>query len=374
MTEPTQPDREPAAAPPPPPTPAVESPSSGPAEALPPDASPDAALAEMAQAEVAQAPQSAEALPPDAAVAPVAVEPVQPGPSVVAADAAEASPTTPAPAPGRRPATILGYLGAAFLGIVIGAGALALATGRVGSASPTPSPTPAPSEAPAGNAIGRPDAPVTIEVWADYQCPFCRLEDLLFGGALEREYVTPGVARIVFRDFAFLGQESTGAAIAARCAGRQEPAAQRRYHDALYAFQQGENQGRFVRKNLVQIAGIAGVPDAKAFEACLDDPAIAQAVAAETDAGRKVGVSSTPTMRLLGPGGERVLTGFSQAWPPLRDAIESVRVPGASPVPGGSAAPSSGSPATSGPPVTAQPGSPAPSSTPSPAPGGTPKP
>jgi protein-disulfide isomerase len=251
--------------------------------------------------------------------------------------------TTPARGPGPRRLMVLGYLGALILGAAMGAGGLALATGGA-VPSPSPAPTPAPSagptEPPAGNAIGRPDAPVTVEVWADYQCPFCRLEDLLFGGAVDREYVTPGIARVIYRDFAFLGQESIDAAVAARCAGAQDPAAQLRYHEALYAFQQGENQGRFARANLVQVAEIAGVPSQAAFAACLDDPAVAQAVADETTAGRDVGITSTPTLRLRGPGGERVLTGFSRAWPTLRDALEAVRV----------AAPESPSPTASAPP------------------------
>jgi len=269
--------------------------------------------------------------------------------------APDASLATPLPPPSQAATTqarghwprrllVLGYLGALILGAVLGAGGLALAMGGA-TPSPSPAPTPVPSarptEPPAGNAIGRPDAPVTVEVWADYQCPFCRLEDLLFGGALDREYVTPGITRVIYRDFAFLGQESIDAAVAARCAGAQDPAAQLRYHEALYTFQQGENQGRFARENLVKIAEMAGVTSQAAFTTCLDDPAVAKAVADETTAGRNVGVTSTPTLRLRGPGGERVLTGFSQTWPTVRDALEAVRVaaPG-SPSPAGSASPS----------------------------------
>ena len=110
----------------------------------------------------------------------------------------------------------------------------------------------------------RPPAPVTIEIWADYQCPFCRLEAMVFGGSMERAYVLPGTARIVYHDFAFLGQESIDAAVAARCAGRQDPGAYWRYHDLLFASQQGENQGAFSRANLVTLAGIASL-DATAF-------------------------------------------------------------------------------------------------------------
>ncbi len=233
-----------------------------------------------------------------------------PGPSDVAAAAAPGNGA-------RRRAAVLGWLVALALGVVIGVAGFAISTGAIGSGGAVADPrAPAGPTAAAGNTFGRPDAPVTIEVWADYQCPFCRLEDLLFGGAIDREYVTPGIARVVYRDFAFLGQESIDAAVASRCAGAQEPAAQLRYHDALYTFQQGENQGRFARENLVQLAEIAGVPSQDAFTACLDDPAVAKAVADETTAGRNVGVTSTPTLRLRGPGGERVLTGFSRTWPP----------------------------------------------------------
>jgi len=280
-----------------------------------------------------EAPDAAPAVP---APGTAEIAPADPLPPVPPAPSDQAAPEAPGSSPRRL--VVLGFLGAIALGAVIGAAGLSLATGGA-----APSPSPVPTASPAGNTFGQPDAPVTIEVWADYQCPYCRLEDQLFGGAIDREYVTPGIARVIYRDFAFLGQESIDAAVAARCAGAQEPAAQLRYHDALYTFQQGENQGRFARPNLVQVAEIAGVPSQAVFTACLDDPAMAKAVADETTAGRNVGITSTPTLRLRGPGGERVVTGFSQTWPPLRDAIEAVRVAAPaspSPAPSTSASPS----------------------------------
>ena len=107
---------------------------------------------------------------------------------------------------------------------------------------------------------------------------------MVFGGSLERAFVLPGTVRVIFRDFAFLGQESTDAAVAARCAGRQDPGAYWRYHDLLFAAQQGENQGTFTRANLVTFAGLAAL-DATSFTACLDDPSVAKAVA-RRDRGR----------------------------------------------------------------------------------------
>ena len=252
-------------------------------------------------------------------------------------------PTRTGPPPTRRmPLAALGYLAAAIVGALLLGGSL-VAVGGVGRAVPSPPPTPTPPPNIAnGPSLGTPAAPVTIEIWADYQCPFCRLEAMVFGGSMERAYVLPGTARIVYHDFAFLGKESIDAAVAARCAGRQDPGAYWRYHDLLFASQQGENQGTFSRANLVTLAGIASL-DATAFTACLDDPAVAKAVADETAQGRALGIASTPTLRITGPAGTRMLTGFSQSWAAISDAVAAVESApaSASPGPGGSRAPAS---------------------------------
>ena len=257
-------------------------------------------------------------------------------------------PTRTRPWPPRRmPLVALGYLAAAVVGALLLGGSL-VAVGGVGRAVPSPSPDADAAPERRERTVARTSAaPVTIEIWADYQCPFCRLEAMVFGGSMERAYVLPGTARIVYHDFAFLGQESIDAAVAARCAGRQDPGAYWRYHDLLFASQQGENQGAFSRANLVTLAGIASL-DATAFTACLDNPAIAKAVADETAQGRALGIASTPTLRITGPAGTRMLTGFSQSWAAIRDAVAAVESApaSASPGTGGSRAPaSSGAPA-----------------------------
>jgi protein-disulfide isomerase len=240
------------------------------------------------------------------------------------------------------------------------------AAGRL-KPDPTPVPTAAPTPAPTpglvteGFSIGAADAPVTVEVWADYQCPFCRLETVAYGPAIIREFVMAHRARIVFRDFSFLGQESTDAAVAARCAGKQDPTAYWRYHDILFVVQQGENQGTFSHDNLVSLARIAGI-DQAAFKTCLDDPAIAAEVAASTAEGRSLDVESTPTTRITGPGGTKVLKGFSPDWTVVRDAILAAEKPQASPsgspapsTSGGAASPGESAGPTGTPPASVQP-------------------
>ena len=305
-----------------------------------------------------------ESLPPD----------VDPGQAALAAETPITSPNTPEPpvngsgaepldfvatepvvpgrsqpvtaGRGRGPVVAFGYLAAALAGALLLAGSL-VAFGGVGRAAPSPSPTLAPTPTPPPNAANGPSlgsaaAPVTIEIWADYQCPYCRLEATVFGGSMERAYVLPGLARVVYRDFVFLGQESIDAAVAARCAGSQDPGAYWRYHDLLFASQKGENQGTFNRANLVTLAGIAAL-DATAFTACLDDPAVAKAVGDETAQGRSAGIESTPTLRFSGPGGTRTLTGFSAGWSTISDAVAGALAPAPSaspsPIPGGGSAP-----------------------------------
>ena len=132
---------------------------------------------------------------------------------------------------------------------------------------------------------------------------------------LIREYVAAGRLRIVFRDYAFLGQESLDAAAAARAAGEQ--GAFWPYHDWLFANQAGENRGAFRREVLVEIARRVGL-DVARFERDLDDPATAAAVAAERDAAASVPVNSTPTLVLNG----QVIEG-GLAWETLAVAIDA---------------------------------------------------
>jgi protein-disulfide isomerase len=309
-----------------------------------------------------------ESLPPDADGQPAADAAE---PSITSSDAEfpdfvptePVVPMSPPPAtapPGRGPAVALGHVAAALVGALLLGGSL-VAFGVVGRAAPSPSPSPSPAPsatlaptptpppiAADGPSLGSAAAPVTIEVWADFQCPFCKLLAMAFGGSMERAYVLPGIARIVSRDFAFLGQESIDAAVAARCAGAQDPGAYWRYHDLLFASQEGENKGTFKRQNLATLARVAGV-DPTPFTACLDDPAVAEAVAAETAQGRALGIDSTPTLRISGPGGTRILAGFGAGWSTIRDAIAAVSAPapGVSPEPSGSTPIESGAPSTS---------------------------
>jgi protein-disulfide isomerase len=300
---------------------------------------PAASARETGSADHSNPPWSASDPTPDA---PVELEPV-PVPAI----------HTGAPNGSSSPLRILGYLLAAIAGVVltlavlVGSGSVA-----VGTPDPTATSSPPPTFAMDGSTMGLGSSPVTIEVWADYQCPYCGLMAHGVEPSLTREYAATGEARVDFRDFAFLGQESVDAAVAAQCAGRE--GLFWRYHDLLFASQSGENQGAFVRDRLIALAKFAGTGDVEAFTACLDDPSVAQAVTTETEEGRGYGVDSTPTLRITGPGPTQFLTGVSDL-ATIAAAVEKASTPEPSPSPGAgpSSSPGPGAPGASASPTPA---------------------
>ena len=109
--------------------------------------------------------------------------------------------------------------------------------------------------------------------------------------------IADGTVLLVHRDLAFLGPESIDAAVAVRCAARED-----RYwqmHDAVYAAQQGENQGAFSRDRLALVATSIGL-DEVAFEACMDERAPLVDVLEDTATGVRAGIASTPTVEVNG--------------------------------------------------------------------------
>jgi protein-disulfide isomerase len=189
-----------------------------------------------------------------------------------------------------------------------------------------------------GYLMGDPDAPVLIEVFADFQCPYCQRFAILEAPELIETWVRPGRARLVFRDFAFLGEESRWAAVAARLAAQQGRFWQ--FHDLLYSNLVGENVGSYTPDRLLLMGRMAGL-DMDAFVTGLQVPAardlwaVIEAEVREANALR--GVSATPTVFV---DGARVATPdaatISAAVQAAIDARASATSPAAS---GASAAP-----------------------------------
>lgn len=148
-----------------------------------------------------------------------------------------------------------------------------------------------------GARLGNPDAPVLIEEFSDFQCPFCARFFRETEAKLIQEYVTTGKARFVYRHFAFIGPESVWASQAAECAGKQELFWE--FHAKLFNNQAGENQGAFSVDRLKRFAQELGM-SADLFNRCLDTNETLDKVRNDTEEAQRLGVRSTPTFFING--------------------------------------------------------------------------
>ncbi|MCU0483396.1 MAG: DsbA family protein [Chloroflexi bacterium] len=160
-----------------------------------------------------------------------------------------------------------------------------------------------------GRALGDPNAPIHVDVWADFQCPGCALYATEIEPTIVAEYVEPGKVHLEFHDYAFLDsrvttKESQDSAAAARCAGDQGRFWD--YHDWLFANQRGENRGAFSRDRLRSIAESIGL-DAGAWQSCLEAGDAHAAVTAQTQQGIDAGIGQTPSLVINGTN-EQALT------------------------------------------------------------------
>jgi protein-disulfide isomerase len=164
----------------------------------------------------------------------------------------------------------LAMLGGALL-VAIVAVAVIIAVSSGGSSS-TDTKTTSTSAAPAqpefagipqkGNTLGNANAPATMVVFADLQCPFCAQFE---NGALPtivRRYVRPGKLKIEFRPIAILGQDSILGARASAAAAQQNKMFD--FNARLYRNQGEENSGYLNQAYVKKIAtGVPGLDPAK---------------------------------------------------------------------------------------------------------------
>jgi len=183
-----------------------------------------------------------------------------------------------------------------------------------------------------GALLGSTTAKVQLTYWADFQCPFCAKFALEALPQLASR-IADGTVSVRHRDFVFLGPESLDVAVAVRCAGEQGEFWP--MHDAVYAAQDGENQGTFTSAKLTELATGVGA-DATAFTACTGRHDVLVAVLAETAAGTNAGVKSTPTLDIPG----RRFLGVPDATE-LVSAIDAAAKAGTAPTPAPSVQPSS---------------------------------
>jgi protein-disulfide isomerase len=170
--------------------------------------------------------------------------------------------------------------------------------------TPRPTPTikiniPKPSDFPLpnGRQLGEASAPVTVEVFSDFQCPACRLYATTVEPKIIQQYVPDGKVLYIYHHYPFIGQESVQAANASMCAAEQNHFWE--YHDLLFANQNGENQGAFSDDMLLASAKADGL-NIITFSACFDQKRYQPDIDQDLATGESKGVSAVPSVFVNG--------------------------------------------------------------------------
>jgi protein-disulfide isomerase len=151
--------------------------------------------------------------------------------------------------------------------------------------------------------IGSASAPVTIDIYQDYMCPYC--------GQFERAQTSDlkvltdsGTAKVVFHVMAFLDDSSSGTKYSTRAANafvvvaQQEPDKALAFNAALFVNQPSEGSTGLSDAEIATRAKSVGVSDAVASS--LASLSQADFVKSSNDAAFAAGVQSTPTVKING--------------------------------------------------------------------------
>lgn len=140
-------------------------------------------------------------------------------------------------------------------------------------------------------ALGELDRPVKLEVFTDFECPFCARMDSVIS-KLEEEYPR-AIGRHVIHFPIPSHANAMNAARVFQCAAVQGRASE--MHHLLYA-----NQAAFARSPWLALAVEARVPDIQKFDACHRGTEQDMKIGGGVDLAERFSISSTPSVVING--------------------------------------------------------------------------
>ncbi|WP_261566176.1 DsbA family protein [Frankia gtarii] len=147
-----------------------------------------------------------------------------------------------------------------------------------------------------GIVVGQASAPVTVDMYEDFQCPACEALETQTGPTI-RALLDQGKIKIDYHMMSFIGPESKRAANAAAAAANEGKF--RQLHDVLYANQPKENTGGFTRDTLLTLGTKAGLTS-QAYKDAVNNGTYDGYVAKVDSDASKAGVTGTPTVIIGG--------------------------------------------------------------------------
>ncbi len=153
-----------------------------------------------------------------------------------------------------------------------------------------------------GMVLGDPQAKVTVLEFADLQCPVCKgYSEEVLPQVIENQ-VSSGEAKLSFRNYTIIDEQSIPAGAAAVAAGKQGRGWN--FVELFYRNQGVEHSGYVTDEFLTAIAEGAGVPDIAKWNSDRKSKAVLGEVSASTEEARELGFTGTPSFALEGPGAE----------------------------------------------------------------------
>lgn len=137
---------------------------------------------------------------------------------------------------------------------------------------------------------GKAEAPVTIVLFTDFQCPYCARAVPLLEQVLEKN---KDKVKLVFKNFPLKSHAFARKAAAAALAAAEQGKFWE-YHDRLF-----QNYSRLNDQVVQELAQQIGL-DLQRFEKDMDDPQVSQAISQDLQDGAKAGVRGTPTFFVNG--------------------------------------------------------------------------
>jgi protein-disulfide isomerase len=150
------------------------------------------------------------------------------------------------------------------------------------------------------NSMGDPNAPIRIEEFSDFQCPFCERFHEETEPLLRQYYIDTGKVQFIYRSMGNwvsgnIGggkTESQDAALAMYCAGEQNKFWEMHAH--LFANVLGEDVGSFTDKRLAAIAEKVEGLDLDQFNGCYDSGKYEDRVQQDMQDGLAANINGTP--------------------------------------------------------------------------------
>ena len=169
--------------------------------------------------------------------------------------------------------------------------------------------------------LGDPKAPVTLIEFGDLKCPVCAAFSEEIIPAVIDSKVRGGAARIEFRNFTIIDEQSGPAGAAALAAGEQGRGWN--FLEIFYRNQGVETAPYADDEFLTAVARAAGVEDIARWNRERKSARLSGEVEATTEEAQQLGFTGTPSFAVEGPNGKLEPLGTPGSAGELESAIDS---------------------------------------------------